>query len=126
MTLQEASQRFCISMESLQLYVENGLLAGTITENGISDYKERELDVVVQEPDGTIVICEVKTRAEGSLTTPAEAVNRAKQRRLIRAAEAYLQRMGLSDAPVRFDVAEVNPLDSGRWMVHIIRGAFLA
>ena len=26
-----------------------------------------ELDVVVQEPDGTIVICEVKTRAEGSL-----------------------------------------------------------
>ena len=79
-----------------------------------------ELDVVVQEPDGTIVICEVKTRAEGSLTTPAEAVNRAKQRRLIRAAEAYLQRTGLSDAPVRFDVAEVNPLDSGRWMVHII------
>jgi len=93
-----------------------------------------ELDVVVQEPDGTIVICEVKTRAEGSLTTPAEAVNRAKQRRLIRAAQyylqqnglAYLQRTGLSDAPVRFDVAEVNPLDSGHWMVHIIRGAFLA
>ena len=80
----------------------------------------------IQEPDGTIVICEVKTRAEGSLTTPAEAVNRAKQRRLIRAAEVYLQRTGLSDAPVRFDVAEVNPLDSGRWMVHIIRGAFLA
>lgn len=85
-----------------------------------------ELDVVVQEPDGTVVICEVKTRAEGSLTTPAEAVDKAKQRRLIRAAEAYLQRMGLSDAPVRFDVAEVKPLDSGRWMVHIIRGAFLA
>ena len=85
-----------------------------------------ELDVMAQEPDGTIVICEVKTRAEGSLTTPSEAVNRAKQRRLIRAAEAYLQRTGLSDAPVRFDVAEVNPLDSGRWMVHIIRGAFLA
>ena len=50
-----------------------------------------ELDVVVQEPDGTIVICEVKTRAEGSLTTPAEAVDKAKQRRLIRAAEIYLQ-----------------------------------
>ena len=66
-----------------------------------------ELDVVVQEPDGTIVICEVKTRAEGSLASPAEAVDRPKQRRLIRAAEAYLQRTGLSDAPVRFDVAEV-------------------
>ena len=89
---------------------------------GLGDVYKRQ----VQEPDGTIVICEVKTRAEGSLTTPSEAVNRAKQRRLIRAAEAYLQRTGLSDAPVRFDVAEVNPLDSGRWMVHIIRGAFLA
>ena len=84
-----------------------------------------ELDVVVQEPDGTIVICEVKTRAEGSLTSPAEAVDRPKQRRLIRAAQYYLQQNGLSDAPVRFDVAEVFPLDSGRWMVHIIRGAFL-
>lgn len=48
MTLQEASQRFCISMESLQLYVENGLLAGTITENGISDYKEDDLRRAVQ------------------------------------------------------------------------------
>ena len=85
-----------------------------------------ELDVVVQEPDGTIVICEVKTRAENSLASPAEAVDRPKQRRLIRAAQSYLQVNGLSDAPVRFDVAEVFPLDSGRWMIHIIRGAFLA
>ena len=77
-----------------------------------------ELDLVVQEPDGTVVICEVKT--------PAEAVDVHKQRRLIRAAQAYLQQKELSDFPVRFDVAEVNPLDSGRWMIHIIRGAFLA
>ena len=73
---------------------------------------------------GTIVICEVKTRAEGSLASPAEAVDRPKQRRLIRAAQYYLQQNGLSDAPVRFDVAEVFPLDSGRWMVHIIRALF--
>ena len=85
-----------------------------------------ELDLVVQEPDGTVVICEVKTRAPDSMTTPAEAVDVHKQRRLIRAAQAYLQQKELSDFPVRFDVADVNPLDSGRWMVHIIRGAFLA
>ena len=85
-----------------------------------------ELDLVVQEPDGTVVICEVKTRAPDALTTPAEAVDAHKQRRLVRAAQAYLQQTGQSDAPVRFDVAEVKPLDSGRWMVHIIRGAFLA
>ena len=84
-----------------------------------------ELDVVVREPDGTVVICEVKTRSENALARPAAAVDAAKQRRLVRAAQIYLQQTGLSDAPVRFDVAEVRPLDSGRWMVHIIRGAFL-
>ena len=85
-----------------------------------------ELDVVVQEPDGTIVICEVKTRSSDAVSRPAAAVNAAKQKRLILAAQHYLQCTGQSDAPVRFDVAEVFPLDSGRWMVHIIRGAFLA
>ena len=50
----------------------------------------------------------------------------AKQRKLIRTAEYYLQQTGQSDEPVRFDVAEVTPLDSGRWMVHIIKGAFTA
>ena len=49
-----------------------------------------ELDVVVQEPDGTIVICEVKTRAEGSLASPAEAVDRPKQRRRGYRKPAYL------------------------------------
>ena len=85
-----------------------------------------ELDVVVQEPDGTVVICEVKTRSPDPLAAPAAAVTPAKQRRLIRTAEYYLQHTGQSDEPVRFDVAEVTPLDSGRWMVHIIKGAFTA
>ena len=85
-----------------------------------------ELDVVVQQPDGTVVICEVKTRSQDAVASPAASVTAAKQKRLILAAEQYLQANGLSDAPVRFDVAEVFPLDSGRWMVHIIRGAFLA
>ena len=85
-----------------------------------------ELDLVLREPDGTIVICEVKTRSSDTVSRPAAAVNAAKQTRLILTAQHYLQCIGQSDAPVRFDVAEVFPLDSGRWMVHIIRGAFLA
>ena len=72
----------------------------------------------MQEPDGTIVICEVKTRSRDAVSRPAEAVNAAKQKRLILAAQYYLQQNGLSDAPVRFDVAEVFPLDSGRWEMY--------
>ena len=82
--------------------------------------------VAVEEPDGTIVICEVKTRSQGMLQRPAAAVDPAKQHRLICAAQGYLQQTGQSEEPVRFDVAEVVPLDSGRWMVHIIKGAFTA
>ena len=66
-----------------------------------------EIDLILREPDGTLVFCEVKTRAKDS-------------------AAWYLQSTHQSDEPVRFDVAEVVPLDSGRWMVHIIKGAFCA
>ena len=82
-----------------------------------------EIDLILREPDGTLVFCEVKTRAKDSLDTPAAAVNAAKQRRIIASAAWYLQSTHQSDEPVRFDVAEVVPLDSGRWMVHIIKGA---
>ena len=85
-----------------------------------------EIDLILREPDGTLVFCEVKTRAKDSLDTPAAAVNAAKQRRIIASAAWYLQSTHQSDEPVRFDVAEVVPLDSGRWMVHIIKGAFCA
>ena len=80
-----------------------------------------EIDLILREPDGTLVFCEVKTRQPDSLTTPAEAVTPAKQRRILRTAQLYLQHTNQSDQPMRFDVAEVTPLDSGRWMVHIIK-----
>ena len=38
-----------------------------------------EIDLILREPDGTLVFCEVKTRAKDSLDTPAAAVNAAKQ-----------------------------------------------
>ena len=87
-------------------------------------HPDGEIDLILREPDGTLVFCEVKTRAKDSLDTPAAAVNAAKQRRIIASAACYLQSTHQSDEPVRFDVAEVVPLDSGRWMVHIIKGAF--
>ena len=92
------------------------------------NYRTRmgEIDLILREPDGTLVFCEVKTRAPGSLDVPAAAVDAAKQRRILRTAMLYLQKTDQSDVPMRFDVAEVTPLDSGRWMVHIIKGAFTA
>ena len=65
-----------------------------------------ELDLVCQDND-TLVFVEVKTRAEGSLATPADGLNRQKRSRLLRAAQAYLSRHDLWHKPCRFDLVSV-------------------
>ena len=84
-----------------------------------------EIDLILRSPDGELILCEVKTRSPRAMVRGAAAVDSHKQRRLILAAQQYLQQTNQSDMPIRFDVAEVVPLDSGRWMVHIIKGAFV-
>lgn len=70
--------------------------------------KSGELDLVAQ--DGSeIVFVEVKARAGDAFGGPEGAVTAAKQRRLVRAATAYLAFRGLSEEPARFDVVAVTP-----------------
>ena len=89
------------------------------------NYRTRmgELDLVLMEGN-TVVIVEVKSRSETSRGPAAEAVGPAKQRRIILAAQRFLQQSGLSEQPVRFDVAEVTPAAGGGLLVHCIRSAF--
>ena len=89
------------------------------------NYRTRlgELDLVLEHA-GTVVICEVKTRSPKRIARPAAAVDRNKQRKLILAAQQYLQTTGRLDCAVRFDVAEVTPLADGKWQVHLIKSAF--
>lgn len=84
-----------------------------------------ELDLVLYK-DGTVVFAEVKTRSGIQKGAPAEAVNDPKQRRLIRAAQQFLQQSPYADCPARFDVVEVKPPDlmCTSWQVHCIRDAF--
>jgi putative endonuclease len=73
---------------------------------------EGELDLVVARP-GELVFCEVKTRTSDRFGLPAEAVTRAKQRRLRTLATRFLAsgagppRSGRAVLPrtLRFDVA---------------------
>lgn len=88
------------------------------------NYRTRmgELDLVLMEGE-TVVIAEVKARSETRRGPAAEAVGPAKQRRIILAAQRFLQQSGLSEHPVRFDVVEVTPAEGGL-LVHCIRSAF--
>ena len=87
--------------------------------------REGEVDLILRDPEGVLIMCEVKTRTNpNAVCRPSNSVTKAKQRRLILAASSYLQQTGQSEAFTRFDVAEVTLLDSGRWIVHIIKSAF--
>jgi putative endonuclease len=64
-----------------------------------------ELDIVAAK-DEELIIVEVKTRASTLFSQPAEAVNRQKIRRIVRATDAYVKTYQLTN-PVRFDVITI-------------------
>ncbi len=61
-----------------------------------------EIDLVAFR-DNTLVVVEVKTRRNSLYAFPEEAVTLAKMRRMVHAAEAYIQMLGLP-FEVRFDI----------------------
>ncbi|MCB0790423.1 MAG: YraN family protein [Flavobacteriales bacterium] len=65
-----------------------------------------ELDIVAR-MDDILVVVEVKTRRDERVALPEDAVDQAKQERLFRAAEAYLDKEVDEDLRVRFDVVAV-------------------
>ncbi len=76
--------------------------------------RQSEIDFVAV--DGrTVVFVEVKTRRSHEAGHPLEAVTVEKQRRLVRAALAYLKRHELLDYPARFDVIAVTWPRAALW-----------
>lgn len=69
-------------------------------------FADGELDLVAQDKD-TLVFVEVKTRSTDARGEPGQAVGRAKQMRLIRAASRYLSAHKAWDRPCRFDVISI-------------------
>ena len=65
-----------------------------------------EIDLVAEE-DGVLCFIEVKGRRGMGFGLPEEAVNLEKQRRIFRAAEAYIQRERLQGTECRFDVVSI-------------------
>jgi putative endonuclease len=85
--------------------------------------RQGELDLVMVEGN-TLVFVEVRYRSDARFGTGAESVNVHKQRRLIYAAQHYLQRHPrLADRPCRFDVVAIGPANRDG-AVEWIRNAF--
>ena len=89
------------------------------------NYRKRfgEIDIVAEEGD-TLVFVEVKTRSSAAFGSPLEAVDARKQRRMARAALAYLSAGKLHDRAARFDVVAVRLQPQDRPLIEHIRNAF--
>lgn len=82
-----------------------------------------EADIIAR--DGSdVVFVEVKTRSSPEKGAPAEAVDARKRSRYGRIATLYLERIGLSEASVRFDIVSVVPLTPDRAKVRHYINAF--
>jgi putative endonuclease len=83
-----------------------------------------ELDLVAL--DGRqVVFIEVKTRLDHQAGHPAEAVDAAKQRKLVALALQFLKKHGLLDHSARFDIVAVTwPADRAEPVIEHYRNAF--
>jgi putative endonuclease len=81
-----------------------------------------EIDVVASRR-GTLVFCEVKTRASLRWGEPAESVGHTKQTRLRHAAAAWCRTRRRTASDIRFDVISVLK-DAGGTRVQWLRDAF--
>lgn len=73
----------------------------------IRNYRTRfgEIDIIAED-DKYLIFVEVKTRKTSTLATPQEAVTLSKQRKIIMAAQEFLQEFPTQKQP-RFDVVAV-------------------
>ncbi|HEU5250957.1 MAG TPA: YraN family protein [Thermoanaerobaculia bacterium] len=81
-----------------------------------------EIDFVADE-NGVVAFVEVKGRRGLGFGSPGEAVTLEKQRRIFRAAEAWLARRAAAPRACRFDVVSILDAPDGR-KVEILRDAF--
>ncbi len=71
--------------------------------------KMGEVDLIFREPDGTVVFIEVKYRSNSGYGQGSEMVNGNKQRKIGKAALAFIKEKRLGRPFVRFDVAAISP-----------------
>lgn len=81
----------------------------------------KEIDLIAQERD-VLVFVEVKTRSSSHFGNAEDAVTPAKMRRLILAAESYIEKKQI-DLDVRFDIVTIVGLGENTQIEHI-RDAF--
>lgn len=85
-----------------------------------------EIDIIVQNKNKELCFVEVKTRSANTYFPPSEAVDYAKQSRIISTAKTFVKQTGIKYRSVRFDIAEVLLRNLYSADINIIENAFNA
>lgn len=88
-------------------------------------FEKAEIDIIaIDEPKNELVIVEVKSLFSAKLKNPEEAVNKAKRKLLIKAADEYIISNSIS-LEARFDIISLVKHNS-KWKINHIKSAFFA
>lgn len=104
------------------------LAVGLLKEQGykilLRNYRTKfgEIDIIAEDKD-TICFVEVKARHENRFGLPSEAVSWSKQKRICKAALAFLKEDNLLERKARFDVVTILGLE-GMPKLELIKNAF--
>ena len=86
--------------------------------------KRGEIDIIAKK-NNCIIFVEVKTRSDGMMYSPADAVDFAKRSKIISTAQIYLKDYDMKRQP-RFDIIEVYFKDEKPVKINHIENAFNA
>ena len=86
--------------------------------------KTGELDLVMAEPDGTIVFVEVKTRTDENYVAAESAFTYGKKQKLLRTARYFLSANNIADRPTRFDYVTIILETKGKPRINHNQNAF--
>lgn len=85
--------------------------------------KAGEADIVAIDGE-QLVFVEVKTRTTDAKGSPEDAVSPSKQARYARIARSYIDKAGIAEPSVRFDVIAIRPIAEDRALLRHHREAF--
>lgn len=102
---------------ALDFYIKNNY---TILETNWAS-GHLEIDIIARN-NNTIVFCEVKTRSSSNIKAPIDAVNKLKQKNIIRAANHYICYKQIT-LEARFDIITII-MNGGKADLEYIPGAY--
>ena len=83
--------------------------------------QKAEIDIIAKE-NNVLIICEVKARSNTFFSEPEMAVTKSKQKRMILAANDYIEKNQL-DMEVRFDILALTKINN-QWNIKHLPDAF--